>query len=409
MIAGGVSVFMAVVCLIAFAVTYFASREMHDATTSRTRKCPECAEMIQPDARKCRYCGAEISSVAMSTKKMVDIADIMDEPEPPAAEIRELRRVLREFTSVDPQTILRPDLGELNFSELKSTFEELVGVLTHLLAMPLENLPPHIAKNATAKIQGLRNHYKTIQKFSIKTVHSGNAVTARNSAANTFVAEVRGVVAYLMPIAGYLGSFGERDESKRLELIVSKAEERTKHIRQLESAMETIVDAARKASGELSVGKHAQHFANAAHAHGESASRWLKTTAGAGALTLGLAAYQWMIVWQHDKPLSPGQSAQLIFAKALVFSVAISATLWCGKVYRALRHNEIVNRHRANALSSFEALAESTDDAATKNAVLIQATTSIFAPQPSGFSTSDADTAGPSQLIELVRNVGPKQ
>ena len=59
-ITGGVSVAMAVVCLIGFAVSYFMGREMKPEAAIPTRNCPECAELVQEAARKCKHCGADI-------------------------------------------------------------------------------------------------------------------------------------------------------------------------------------------------------------------------------------------------------------------------------------------------------------------------------------------------------------
>jgi hypothetical protein len=60
-VTGGVAVVMALVCLTGFAVSYFFGREMKPEVATPTRTCPECAELIQAAARKCKHCGAQIA------------------------------------------------------------------------------------------------------------------------------------------------------------------------------------------------------------------------------------------------------------------------------------------------------------------------------------------------------------
>jgi len=55
---GGLSLFMALACLLCFVVAHLLGREMKPEPTAPTQTCPDCAEEILMAARRCRHCGA---------------------------------------------------------------------------------------------------------------------------------------------------------------------------------------------------------------------------------------------------------------------------------------------------------------------------------------------------------------
>lgn len=182
----------------------------------------------------------------------------------------------------------------------------------------------------------------------------------------------------------------------RLEDLASRS---SKVLHEAESALSVV----REASGELGVAEHAEFFDTAAAEHAGAAGRWLIATV---VMSLATAAAALGAIWLAlERPVvSPGQAVQLAFAKLLLFSVLSVALVWCSRNHRSQLHNAVVNRHRRNALSTFAALANATDDDGTRNAVLLRATEAVFLPGSSGYLESTHETGGSATIVEIMKS-----
>lgn len=94
----------------------------------------------------------------------------------------------------------------------------------------------------------------------------------------------------------------------------------------------------------------------------------------------------------------------MLSTKLIIISVFFTATLWAGKMYRALMHQATVNTHRANALQTFQAFTTASNDAHTRDAVLLETTKSIFSVSPSGYIDSDTNGSQQTNVIEIVKS-----
>lgn len=98
-------------------------------------------------------------------------------------------------------------------------------------------------------------------------------------------------------------------------------------------------------------------------------------------------------------------TVQLITAKVAIMALMVSLVFWTGRMYRASVHNEIINRHRANALGTFATFVDGASPE-IKSAVLLQTTSCIFSPQHTGLITSEADPHPMTYVAEVARAVG---
>ena len=66
-------------------------------------------------------------------------------------------------------------------------------------------------------------------------------------------------------------------------------------------------------------------------------------------------------------------------------AVLFSATIWCGRICRDLKHQSTINQHRALSLKTFQAFVEATNDDRIKDSVLMSASRAIFGRMKTGF------------------------
>lgn len=169
---------------------------------------------------------------------------------------------------------------------------------------------------------------------------------------------------------------------------------------------ESVVEEVRKVAAEQGVSTQAIHFKNEADEHKESAKTWQDRTVGVSML---LGAYAVGTLFIHNIPgtLSGEYGAfQLAISKFLIFAVIAYVLFLCAKNFMSHKHNEIVNRHRQNALATFTTLAEATSDAASSDIVLSHAASCIFSPQETGYTKQDSVGSEKVPGLQIIPRIG---
>lgn len=103
------------------------------------------------------------------------------------------------------------------------------------------------------------------------------------------------------------------------------------------------------------------------------------------------------------KPSKNAEMFQLITSKVLIFTVLGYLLIMAAKNYTTHKHNAVVNRHRQNAVLTYQALVAAAENSGTQDIVLAHAASCIFSPQETGFAHGKGDTgSGPKSVLELL-------
>lgn len=325
--------------------------------------------------------------------------------------LQELQSTLQTLTAISPESLVRTDqLGTaLDFRAGVDVFERTLSLYRSLRDSNLDNVPHNVLANLRQYTTQTLDTLQRIQAFDPSG--QNNPASVRDQLVQEVANQYDSHFPHISPIIAY--SVRKGTDFDRLEREARAAVDEIGHLRSevekrsatLTAEAETTLEQVRRAAAEVGVAQHAIHFRHEADKHLSRSRAWLWTTAALAALTLAYGVWGLIRLGAEVPNLTTAQALQLAVAKLLVFSVLYFGVIWAGRIYKAQWHNHVINQHRQNALSTFETFVKAASDEQTKNAVLLHATQSIFAPQATGFVTQESEAQPTPQVLEIIRSV----
>ena len=276
-----------------------------------------------------------------------------------------------------------------DFSMAEEPAERIVILFKQVDLMGLSYLPVSSLSSLHSISESTRQIFQQALDFDPT---SANATNTRDSIVAQINSHEQTVYATISPIISYLNSQmnGAQGilESLRLELQGSKQvlEGLISDAQSATAETKVVLETARAASAQVGVSKEAGHFSNAANDHRIASEKWRTATlSSAGILLLYSVGTAFLHKWEWMMPTTDIGLAQLLVSKVLVFGVLGYLLTLSAKNFLNHKHNEIVNKHRQNALLTYETMVNAGQTPEARNIVLQLAAASIYQLHETGY------------------------
>lgn len=326
-----------------------------------------------------------------------------------AFKVQKLKQKLATITQYDGKKLKRrSEWGAITFDSVAQEIDDTLFVALDLLKGPLEHISDQTVEDINGALAGVATYLEQIDNFDLK----GNAQHNRDDIEANLKTAAAHLQAVAMPSIAYLAyRRGRSDENtKELEQLTENARdlfERTlKYTDEKQRELNAIADAFRMGSGSVGVGKFEGQFDGEARKLTTGSRLWLVSTAVMAIITVLTAAWSFLGTSLPDDANS-WTILHHVVTRVSVIAILFAGTVWCSRIYRAIRHQASVNRHRALSLQTFATFVEATDDPATRDAVLMAATRSIFANVPTGLVDERSASKDTSvNVLEIGKSAG---
>ncbi|MFN3408605.1 MAG: hypothetical protein ACK45B_06405 [Limisphaerales bacterium] len=323
--------------------------------------------------------------------------------------VKQLQAACDKVLSFDRDKLVkRSEWGTISFERGERDFRRIFDIANWLKAMPCEVLTDAIVQSITQALENCRSHIEQIDHF---TIESGNPAGNRDSLLSNLAASADQLFMQASPWIPFL-AYQKGDVSRNINelngavksaaglISAAKAE-----IERKSGEIDEIIVRAREASAAAGAAVFTEDFARQAKSLEDSARKWLIGTIILAVGTLASAVVFFCLIHGAAGQL---EVFQRVTAKLAILGILITATLWSGRIYKALMHQASVYRFKSLGLQTFRAFSAGASDTTTKDAVLLETTRAIFSVQNSGYIESGSGNESETRIVELVKGSLPQ-
>lgn len=301
--------------------------------------------------------------------------------------------------------IRRAEWGEINFDAVEDDINRVKNFLTQLSDMPLKELPKNAIKGITQATQSLSPKLEEMNSFRIDDA----ARTNQKRIIDGIRPQIDGLYNVAGPWLPFL-AYQKGDVQENIKKLVATSkkiydlhEETLEHSTKKKKEIDDAVSAAQTASAAAGAAVFTKEFEDEGKENKKAAGFWLWWTLG----FLGISIIILLILWCQIDPKSEETISgflQLFGIKLVLFSILVSAAIWCGRQYKTLTHLATMNKHRALSLKTLEAFLNGASDPQTKDAVLMESARSVFQAGQTGFlEGKEGQISTPMQVVEVSK------
>lgn len=281
------------------------------------------------------------------------------------------------------------DLGtSFSFEPAVLPANRIISLYKKLTVTALDDFPPNlldlVQKQADSDFQLFKEvlEFKSEQGAEIRS----NIIGRIDRRYNELFAAIYPLISYSMHKAVDFADLDARARAK-LQEIDDRVESEEETIQELREEAQQLMTSVKEAAAEQGVTQQAIYFKDEAEAQKANAKKWYKYSIWVACILLAYSLFiflSWVFGWL-PKATTMVEVVQSTVSKVLIFAVLFLALYFVVKNYMSCKHNEVLNRHRQNALLTYRAIVGAASVPTNTDIILNQASSCIFTPQSTGF------------------------